>query len=133
MKKVNQKEKSQVKQKKIGKQLKEIIPSSCEHIREPIEVTHNQECDKHFIPEHPPIPMYEEWPIEREQVEEFLKPLNEESILDLHEENENDNDENQGKEENILINKEEDMKHYQKIEKYFDPCQEKAPARPRCS
>ena len=80
MPKPNLKDKNQ-KQNIIGKQLKDIIPSSFPHVRDPKEIEYPQQGEKIYTPEYLPIDLFPEWSnaeTDLENLQKSLIPENEE-------------------------------------------------------
>ena len=80
MPKTNLKDKNQ-KQNIIGKQLKDIIPSSFPHVRDPREIEYPPQGEKIYNPEYLPIDLFPEWSnaeTDLENVQKSLIPENEE-------------------------------------------------------
>ena len=81
MPKPNPKDKQNQKQNIIGKPLKDIIPSSFPHVREPKEIEYPQQGEKIYTPENIPIDLFPEWPnneTDLENLQKSLMPENEE-------------------------------------------------------
>ena len=74
MPKPGPKDKNQ-KQSIAGKPLKDIIPSSYPHIRDPKEVEYPPQGEKIYSPENAPIELFPEWPSNETDLESLLKPL----------------------------------------------------------
>ena len=73
MKKGNPKDKQ--KQNIVGKPLKDIIPSSFAHVRDPKEIEYPQQGEKIYTPENTPTILFPEWPNNETDLEELLKSL----------------------------------------------------------
>ena len=74
MKKANPKDKNQ-KQNIVGKALKDIIPSSFPHVRDPKDIEYPQQGEKIYSPENLPIDLFPEWPNNETDLEELQKSL----------------------------------------------------------
>ena len=75
MPKPNPKDKNAQKAFLVGKQLKEIIPSSYPHVREPKDVEFPQQAEKIYNPENTPIELFPEWPNNETDLETLQKSL----------------------------------------------------------
>ena len=83
MPKPNTKDKQNQKQNIIGKPLKDIIPSSFPHVREPKEIEYPQQGEKKYTPENFPNELFPEWSnneIDLENLQKSLIPENEEEL-----------------------------------------------------
>ena len=82
MPKPNPKDKQNQKQNIVGKPLKDIIPSSYPHVREPKDIEYPQQGEKIYTPENIPIDLFPEWPnneTDLENLQKSLIPENEEN------------------------------------------------------
>ena len=75
MPKPNPKDKQNQKQNIVGKQLKEIIPSSFPHVHDPKEIEYPQQGEKIYTPEYFPIDLFPEWPNNETDLENLQKNL----------------------------------------------------------
>ena len=75
MPKPNPKDKQNQKQNIVGKPLKDIIPSSFPHVREPKEIEYLQQGEKVYTPENVPIDLFPEWPNNETDLENLQKSL----------------------------------------------------------
>ena len=75
MPKPNPKDKQNQKQNIVGKPLKDIIPSSFPHVREPKEIEYPQQGEKVYTPENIPIDLFPEWPNNETDLENLQKSL----------------------------------------------------------
>ena len=68
-----------------AKQIKDIIPSTFPHIREPSQISPPSNTDKIYNPQNLPNTLFEEWPNETEtDMNEYLSPLSETEIFKDH-------------------------------------------------
>ena len=75
MPKPNPKDKQNQKQNIVGKQLKDIIPSSFPHVREPKEIEYPQQGEKKYTPDNFPNELFPEWPNNETDLENLQKSL----------------------------------------------------------
>ena len=73
MKKGNPKDKQ--KQNIVGKPLKDIIPSSFTHVRDPKDIEYPQQGEKIYTPENTPTILFPEWPNNETDLEEYSNIL----------------------------------------------------------
>ena len=93
MPKPNPKDKQNQKQNIIGKPLKDIIPSSFPHVREPKDIEYPQQGEKVYTPDNYPIDLFPEWPnneTDLENLQKSLVPENEEETEKKYEDPMND-------------------------------------------
>ena len=68
-----------------AKQIKDIIPSTFPHIREPSQISPPSNTDKIYTPQNLPNTLFEEWPNETEtDMNEYLLPLSDTEIFKDH-------------------------------------------------
>ena len=99
MPKQNPKDKQNQKQNIIGKALKDIIPSSFPHVRDPKEIEYPQQGEKLYNPEYLPNDLFPEWSNNETDIEALQKNL----IPENEEETENENKYNDPLNEKVLL------------------------------
>ena len=99
MPKQNPKDKQNQKQNIIGKALKDIIPSSFPHVRDPKEIEYPQQGEKLYNPEYLPNELFPEWSNNETDIETLQKNL----IPENEEETENENKYNDPLNEKVLL------------------------------
>ena len=85
MPKANPKDKQNQKQNIIGKALKDIIPSSFPHVRDPKDIEYPQQGEKIYTPDYFPNELFPEWSNNETDIENLQKTL----IPEIEEEPEN--------------------------------------------